>query len=232
MEYGGLGDQLFYTQIPELLKRRNPNCVVNISCANKFRSKDVTEFIWYANPFVDSVDEFIKDPVVLAPKTINHDDNIVAQVTKKAGLDCDSNACPKLYNDIPLHPYYQDKVVGAFSKQKVKIFLLRYENVVFLNKPSWLKLGESVKVTDITEYASIIMSAKTFVTFTSGGATLACSLGKPAVCIFGKGQDPIFHHCCKHKYTELSHSNFISFFINIVLSMRLQLRMLKERKWV
>ena len=127
LEYGGLGDQLFYTQIPELLKIEYPDSKVNVSFKSNFRSLEVTNFIWKANPFVDSINKEINNPIILPPKVIESGDNIIAQLSKKVGVNCSSNACPKLYNEVPNLPEFNAKTVvdlnyvsyvGAFKKKK------------------------------------------------------------------------------------------------------------------
>ena len=55
IRYPGLGDQLFYSAIPELLKREFPNSSVNITLSRGSRNSETANFIWGENPFVDSV---------------------------------------------------------------------------------------------------------------------------------------------------------------------------------
>ena len=225
-EYGGLGDQLFYTHIPEIIKMQYPDAVVNVTCKRKIRSQQTNMYIWGNNPFVDTFDtDFNADWPLTAIKP-KEDDNLLARVAKNLGLECDADVNPKLYRNIETNPSFAHKVVvdlnyksyvGAYSKKKIEKYLSRFDNLVILNNPGWLSQGTNHKTSDIASYASIIKSCETFICFTSGGATLACALGKTAICIFGRGQDRIFHHCNHHTYVEMSHSKTSAFFINAIL---------------
>lgn len=235
-EYGGLGDQLFYTHIPELIKTRFPNANINVTCRRKLRSASTFEFVWGSNPYVDSFERDLQVDSPVEAIEFNKNDNLLARLAKNLGFDCECTIAPKLYREIEKLPQFADKVVidpnynsyvGAYSKKKVKEYLSGFDNVVVLNNPGWLNLDSDYQTAGIEEYAAIIKSCKEFICFTSGGATLASALKKPAICIYGLGQDDIFHHCNDHTYINISHNMFRAFFINIYLKVRNKFRHLK-----
>jgi len=236
-EYGGLGDQLFYSHIPEIIKTQFPDAVVNVSCKRKIRSQQTNDFIWGNNPYVDSFDIDCATDWPLSAINFEVNDNLLARVAKNLGLDCDVDASPKIYRDVEENPDFFEKVVvdlnyksyvGAFSKVKVEQYLSRYDNPIIVNNPGWVTQGTNIKINDIEAYAGIIKSCETFICFTSGGASLACALDKKAICIYGRGQDKIFHHCSSHTYLELSHGQVRAFFVNVVLKIKSRTRRFYE----
>ena len=46
IEYGGLGDNLFYSPIPYLIKKKSPLTQVYIYNSRNIRSKDISKFAY------------------------------------------------------------------------------------------------------------------------------------------------------------------------------------------
>jgi hypothetical protein len=66
------------------------------------------------------------------------------------------------------------------------------------------EFGALLETKDLEHYCSVIVSAGRFICLTSGGATLAAALGRPAICLYGTGQLEMFHHSCAHRYLNLN----------------------------
>jgi len=55
----------------------------------------------------------------------------------------------------------------------------------------------------LEQLCDFIYSCKEFYCFTSGVATLAAALGKPATVLYVEGINPMFHHSKLHSFVRL-----------------------------
>lgn len=210
--YSGLGDQLFFSPIPDLIKLSFPSSKVLVLLERGTRNSSITDLIWNTNPNVDEICYESNEQWPLPRIKVVSNDNLLARNAKSLGLACEPNLLPKIYTSIEIDKNYVNKTVvdlnyisfvGAISRKKL-IKLFCDPNIYFVNRPDWIKTGKNVVPKSLFHYASIIKSSKEFHCLTSGGATLAAALGKPAKCYFGKGQDKMFHHCDFHEYVDVS----------------------------
>jgi len=210
--YNGLGDQLFYSPIPGLIKSRFPNSLVKVKLERGTRNTSIVNMVWKSNPYVDGIctESDQQWPLPSIKKT--QADNILASFAKSLGLHCSENLLPEIHTKINLDENFIGKIVvdlnyvsfvGGVSQKKL-IRKFNDPNIYFVNRPDWIEIGTNIQPTSLTHYASIIKSSEEFHCLTSGGATLAAALRKPSKCYFGRGQDKIFHHCDFHDYIEMS----------------------------
>ena len=81
--------------------------------------------------------------------------------------------------------------------------------------------GDNYSPDNLMSYTNAIYSCKNFICFTSGGATLAAAVKKKTICIYGFGQNKIFHHSKIHEYIELSpNSVFVKYILFFFLKLK------------
>lgn len=241
IEYGGLGDNLFFTPLPRLLKEKDPKCSVLLKKSSNIRSSQIIELIWMTNPYLDGITEK-QSLIKISKPNSSSERNIVSQIVNNFVTVDEKNLNPEIYFELKNIDYWKDKTVvdlnyvsfiGAISKIKINDFLKKETNIVFINKPKWVWENSfpSIKPSNLKEYSNIIYSSNRFICFTSGGATLASAIGKKAICIYGFGQNKIFHHSTIHEYIELSPSNLLyKYFLWCFLKSKNKLRYLFSKR--
>jgi len=219
--YGGLGDSLFYSPLPRQLKQSGVS-KVNVHCLERFRSKDIKRVVWSMNPYVDDIYEHSKLPDKKISRNIrkNQKINLLSKIARSYDIFSDLDLKPELYYRPKIIGSLVSKTivdlnyvsfVGAFSKKEILSFVLKKKELIFINKPNWVgdSYGESITPKNLEHYIDIIHTAKEFLCFTSGGATLADAINKKAICLYGFGQNKIFHHSNIHEYVNCSSKNLI-----------------------
>jgi hypothetical protein len=233
VNYGGLGDHLFLSPLPRLYKMKFPDSKFFISNHSKFRSESVRDLVWNKNPYIDGYSNDYGFKLNYLNDYSNR--NILAKLATSAGIYVDQNIEPEIYFNYQLIEEFSNKLildlnytsfVGAYSKKKILLFLEGETDILLINPPKWLsKFALSVSTLSLEHYVNIIYSCKTFICFTSGGATLASAIGKPSVCFYGYGQNKIFHHSQMHSYINMAHDSIIlNIFHSIFLRLKNRLR--------
>jgi hypothetical protein len=173
--------------------------------------------VWDANPYLDG---FTARPgVVPSYESGAGGGNVLARIAASVGIRVAGDVEPELYDlpesiasvaDRTLVDLNYTSFVGAFSRRRIRALVRGTSNVLLVNPPEWAQdLGPHVSTTSLRHYVQLIQSAAQFICFTSGGATLAAALRRPATCLFGYGQSPIFHHSRLHRYVDASGAPFI-----------------------
>jgi hypothetical protein len=217
IEYGGLGDHLFFSHLPRIAKTTGGYQKVYISNLSEYRHPDYRKLVWELNPYVDGFcDEDGSYPQIT---TIPPDMNLLDMIMLKMGIDdgarfhepeifCRPNLIPQLKGKQVFDPNYISNA-GAISNKK----LVRYLNesggvdlqMRVRNKSYGVQKGiPFIDSSDIFNYCDIIASCKRFFCLTSGGATLAAAIGKPSTVLYGYGIGKIFHHSHRHQYVDVS----------------------------
>jgi hypothetical protein len=213
VKYGGLGDHLFFSHIPRIAKQNGVGQVL-ISNRSEYRDPVYKSFIWANNPYVDGfIDEQGMDFKELERKVLDlkGDMNLLDRNMIALGLDDGER-----WHEPELHLRYMatdfDAVekslydgnyvsnVGTFRKNPPKTDLQ-----IFFDK-GYKRISnesEDLRPNGLSDYCNMILSCKKYSCVTSGQATLAAALGIPAICYYGEGQNPIFHHSKLHKYIKL-----------------------------
>jgi len=220
IKYGGLGDHLFYSHIPRIAKETGAYEKVYISNLSEFRHPDYKKLVWHKNPHVDG---FVDGTGIEAePVKITLGENILDAVMLGLGLDDGKRFHePELYFQPEIKKELTNKsvydpnfvsFVGNFGssdlqkwieQNKIKIdcqMKLRDKNILLK------KVSETLQSKSLEDFCSIIISCKELYCLTSGTATLASALKKPATCFYGAGQDKNFHHSKMHKYIFIPES--------------------------
>lgn len=209
VEYGGLGDHLFYSALPRLLKEQGLADEVYISDQSNFRNPAIFDLIWKANPHLDGVSSEALTPLVEIADTKEH--KIVNIIFERFGLYSEKEFPVEIYQDLELPKVLGGKYIdlnyvsfiGAFSwMDKISVYR-RYPDHAMINpdKLSSLLFPSRKKIftKSLQEYASLIASSSDFVTLASGGATLAAALNRSSTIYYGHGQSKVFHHGM-HRY--------------------------------
>jgi len=210
VEYGGLGDHLFYSPLPRLLKLYGMANKVYISSSSNFRSWGTYAFVWGKNPYLDGISDdkpFDKMNADVGEKKIV---NIIMSEYGLVGLGKEIN--PEIYVDIPINEIYAKKkyldmnyisYVGGYTPYDEYIIIRKHPELVLVNPSKrMLQLHENpyVYTKSIVDYASLIYSAEEFWCLASGGASLSAALNKQANVFYAYGQNEVFHHSINYHH--------------------------------
>ena len=235
--YPGLGDNLFYSSLPRLIKESSKEFKVYISSNN--RSNEIDELIWSFNPYIDG---FTSGPneSPLEKIEFTSKDNIICRHNKNYGIDCMPNIEPEIHyipkkidylSDVTLVDLNYKSFIGSISNKKILSYLKKEPNVYFINPPDWINDSNNVICSEsLKQYVDMIYSSKNFICFTSGGATLAAAIQKPSTCYYGNGQNKIFHHSKIHKYVDVGDYSLLGYLKSIFLKLRNKLRVLIQNE--
>jgi hypothetical protein len=195
--WGGLGDNLAHTLIPELCKEKGYKCY--LSSSNAYRNKQIYELVWGLNPYLEKETKDSKDLSWLdrckffENKGLSH-----VQVIQKAYGFTDSQIeYPKIYYTPKFLPEFKDKTFIDFNsisvpyntnilQQCLKQLLIdknlyeglvtvRHSKIDNVNYNLPVKI-ESMDINDLFLYSDIIFSAKNIITLNSGITNLASTI--------------------------------------------------------
>lgn len=204
VDHGGLGDHLFFTPLPRLLKEKGFARKVFISSDSPFRNNQIFDFVWASNPYLDGISG---DPVTFTTPVSTDVNKVINQIMAKYGItDIINELNPELYSEIHENTKYIGKryldlnyisYAGAFSFVDKFLLARRHSECILINPGPILKFivnNEIIKISCLIDYASLIKSADFFGCLTSGGATLAAALGKSSCVFFGHGHASFLRH--------------------------------------
>ena len=212
LEYGGLGDHLFYSALPRILKEQGLAEKVYLSDQSNFRNPQIFDLIWKNNPYLNGISD--QPPTPLQDNPASKQTKIVNLIFEKFGITADQEIPVEVYPKLEVNPALEGNYidlnyvsfVGAFSwLDKIGVYR-QYPNHVIVNPDRltrWLLPKRKMIFTkSLLEYAHLINAATSFVTLASGGATLAAALKKPSTIYYGYGQNAVFHHEM-HRYVQV-----------------------------
>jgi hypothetical protein len=224
IDYGGLGDHLFYSHLPRIAKQHGGYDRVFISNLSKFRSSDYRRLVWEANPYIDGFSD--EGSALPDFKAVPVGRNILDHVMLLAGLDDGQRFHePELYfkpavieslkNAIVFDPNFVSFVGAVEARHIEKFFAEERITPDYLlaprdKAPTIKQYGQLLATTSFEHYCSVIVSAKRFICLTSGGATLAAALGVPVTALWGHGQKSMFHHSRLHRYVNVNRGSLAS----------------------
>ena len=217
--YGGLGDHLFHSHLPRIAKSSGRFARVYVSRRSEFRHPAYRHLIWELNPHVDG---FTDDdaPVPEFPH-VPAGQNLLDAIMLARGLDDGQRHHePEVYYqtqpraDVAGQTVYDPNFVsyvGDLDPRRVTRFLHRQPPpLVQLAARERAVAADArlplVRTESVYDYCDLIRACGMFVCLSSGGATLAAALNRPATVLFGGGQNPMFHHSRLHTYRDMSPS--------------------------
>lgn len=218
VEYGGLGDHLFYSHIPKIAKESGYKKVL-ISNKSIYRSNIYKKLIWESNPWVDG----FTDEKGIISKDINPKvgNNLLDEVMLSFGLDDGKRFHePEIYietdkiKDLESETLYDPNYVSYVGDiQGFQIQKYIYKNNINIDAQMKLLKNKGLPVTNnkyfisaenIYAFIKILKSVKHVYCLSSGTATLCAALGISATVFYGNGQNKIFHHSKLHTFINIS----------------------------
>jgi len=216
VEYGGLGDHLFYSALPRLLKEQRLADEVYISDQSNFRNSAIFDLIWKNNPYLNGVST--ETPTSLSEIKDSKESKIVNIIFERFGLHSEKEFPVETYQDLEMPKALGEKYIdlnyvsfiGAFSfLDKLKVYQ-QHPDYIMINpdevSSALFPKRKKIFTKSLQEYVGLIASSSAFVTLASGGATLAAALKKPSIIYYGHGQSTIFHHEI-HRYIQIGGSS-------------------------
>jgi hypothetical protein len=226
--YAGLGDHLFHSHLPEIAKKDFNYDSVYITNTSKYRHEDYRRLVWEHNPYVDGFtnEKGVSCDIEKILLTVNYNYNLLDRIMQFYQLDNHTRQNePKIYykprykseyNFTVYDPNYVSWVGNidpldtmSFFKQKnysfEKIMTLRGSKHLYI--PS--EYSSFITTETLFDFCDLIHSSKKLYCLTSGTATIASALGKPAIVFFGKEQCIGFQHSKIHEYILIK-NNFKS----------------------
>ncbi|MBU3593258.1 hypothetical protein ICN42_04010 [Polynucleobacter sp. 71A-WALBACH] len=212
VEYGGLGDHLFYSALPRLLKEQKLADEVYISDKSNFRNPAIFDLIWKHNPHLNGIGP--DAPTSLTEIHDSKEQKIVNIIFERFGLHSEKEFPVEVYQELEMPNTLGGKYIdlnyvsfiGAFSfLDKIKVYRQHPDHIMINpDKLTSFLFAKCKKIVtkSLLEYAGLIASSSSFITLASGGATLAAALKKPSVVYYGYGQSTIFHHGM-HRYIQV-----------------------------
>jgi hypothetical protein len=221
--YGGLGDHLLYSHIPRIAKLNGQYDKVYLSKKSLVRNPNHLKYIWEKNPYFDGLTE-LENLHDYNSKAISQFDetksNILDQIMLSYGLDDNQRWHePELYFETPVFPELFGKTVydpnfisysGGLSSRKVEKYFTKNNFEIDFQFPARSSLAlpvinfdQNIVDNSFEEFCGILISCGNLVTLTTGTATLAAALRKPAFVLYGNNIQSYFLHSKNHKYIKL-----------------------------
>ncbi len=218
VDYGGLGDHLFYSALPRLLKEANPQCQVFLSTQSVYRNPQTFDLVWKHNPYLDGQSGDALSNIL--PERADSNSKVMNRIYERFGLVSNHEFLPELYYPLSLNEAFAHNYIdlnyisyiGALAWfDKIAILKSHPQHIIVNPEPWMLKVfaQRSYQFTSsLLEYANLVYSAIHFVTVASGGATLAAAMQKPSTVYYGYGQNTMFHHGL-HEYGQVGGNHFL-----------------------
>ena len=218
VKHGGIGDHLFYSHLPRIAKQSGKYDRVYISNQSTFRNAEYRKLVWESNPYVDGFCDGNGEYPLF--DSVEEGMNILDKIMLLQGLDDEKRFHePELYLRCHPRPDLSDAIVydpnyvsyvGNISIRQIENFLRHNHIHVTHQMTLWEKHfaldhdNTRLQTNTLEEFCRIIISCKQLLCLSSGTATLAAALGKPAIVFYGNGQKPMFHHSRLHRYVNCS----------------------------
>jgi hypothetical protein len=197
--YGGLGDNLAYSSLPELYAEKGIDCY--ISSFNPYRNPGIKKFIWDTNPYIKGEKPLDRDDCVGHSYTGMAYTAKINSTTKNIeylhGFE-PQHEYPKLYIDYSSHELNGAVIVDItsitlaheYANVPLKDMITNHltanytysdDDIVFLSFPH-INFNitdnrfRTYEVKDLFDYANILYGCKHYVSTHSGGNYLACTI--------------------------------------------------------
>ena len=198
--FGGLGDNLQYSTLPEEFKiQKNLDFYVHTSTYENIRNKEIFQLVWEMNPFFKGVSN--DTPNAGRVHRYPTKENMVCDIENIHGLECRNETFklyyePKnignitnlfdltstsLYNDY-LNSYenLKKEVDNITSNCDSEIYFVNFKNLKSekYNQIYEIPNSKKIEVNSIFEYCDVISSCKNYIGLQSGGSHLAKTFQK------------------------------------------------------
>lgn len=203
--WGGLGDNLQFSTLPELFSLDNKPCY--ISNQNISRNQEIEDLVWTTNPFIQGISTKVPNAGSALPPMDGHNPSYIKRIELSHELKASSRA-PKLY----ISPLLIEKLRGKtlidlsaaglgggdekkirktvsrfFPKNRLTRFFSKYifdssscVQISFVNfqpnKNVVIDGIEEIKCNSLEEYCSILYSIDNLITVHSGAHSLGVSI--------------------------------------------------------
>lgn len=192
--WGGLGDNLAHSTLPEQCHKHGIRCL--LSRQNAYRNNGIKEFVWANNPYIegeiDSTDlSWFKNISQYEKIGMNH----LEAIQKYYGFN-NTFHYPKIYYtpkdrpeffnktivDLTAHTtitwYNLDKIRSIIKKYDLdtNTLLVTHSNIKYERVFDFMDKFSNIDITDLYTYSDILASCKRFLTLHSGQATLASTI--------------------------------------------------------
>lgn len=216
----GLGDHLFHSHLPRIAKESGIK-MVYISNHSPVVHPDYKKLVWEYNPYVDG---FVDEPGVkvnigdLVARLIKEGKtNLLDEVMLGFGLDNGQRwNQPEIYYKPKYIEEYNKTIydpnflswIGLCTKEDAMTYFkknsISFDAIMKLRngKHFYIPSGKEVFIETPTleDFCDLIFSSKELHCLTSGTATLADALNKPATVYYGEGQPVGYQHSKSHNY--------------------------------
>lgn len=193
--FGGLGDNLQYSTLPELYHQQNIECY--ISHQNVYRNYEIKELVWDCNPYIlgTSIDTPNAGQCTYNGG-IEGATSIIDAVEYQHGFPM-TNHLPKIYYQPKILSQFEDKILIDFSakSQGHKYTLSELNNIIKNSDPANIinivpqksinstifNIDNSVQryqYYNIFEYVDLIYSCKQFHCLWSGSSVLSAAISR------------------------------------------------------
>ena len=204
--WGGLGDNLAYSTLPE--KFHELNSEVYLSDKNEYRSPEIYNLIWELNPNIKGISNENHNIGSCVPYSrVYRDKSAVFNIEFNHGLE-PTNEIPKLFykpkrinelencvfidisakSHIPQIPYDFNDYLKSFFINKT-ILIPVFKNQVDSQKRNDFNFDSEINIESIFHYCDIIESCFYFVCAFSGQSVVASALNKTNTTCFVKDCD-------------------------------------------
>jgi len=194
--WGGLGDNLAHSLIPELCSQHGKKCF--LSKHNAVRNQQIYDIVWGFNPFiekekVDSTDLSWSDKCALfeQPGSLNHiqvvqrvygfntnieypkiyyKPNFISDLKKKTVLDLSIHSIASNYN-----PQNILNILNKFDLNEDTLSVT-HSKVTYGTHFDTANKFKKIDINDLMHYSDVLMSCKRFITLYSGPSNLASTI--------------------------------------------------------
>jgi hypothetical protein len=221
INYGGLGDHLFYSPIPRIAKETGAYNKVFISNRSEFRCGELRRLIWESNPHVDGfVDE--DGRCVDGFQRVGPDENILDRIMLALGLDDGRRRHePELYHrprtivslaGTTLYDpnYLSNAGAGFFRGRSAERYFARegitidHQMTVRGTRSAPVRrFGSFLSCGCLEDFIDVLFSVDKIYCLATGTATLAAALRKKAVVLYWDNMNPMFLHSSLNTYIPL-----------------------------
>lgn len=201
LKWGGLGDSLTFSTLPELCYKNNINFYLSSQSKNIFRNEEIFDLVWKCNPYFKGFSD--KEPnagnIHISDLGRRNDNDSMIQCFERIYFKESVNKYPKVYydcnyidklKDITLIEVSAISAVAEYNQDKENVFniinkLMKEENeknlrIVIHNNINQNNLFSFdlpiININNLYEYCDFIYSSKRLICLDSGSNSLSSAI--------------------------------------------------------